>query len=360
VNGLFFYKYAVIYTGTPLIFTFFYIIITVLIAYLIVKYTGKNILQDRKILITLSYILTGTVLFFILAFPRFGDIGRLPAIEDWLNRYLTGFFPYNSPHTPSSYPVIFFLAYPFHLLGNAGVLPVFGLGIFFFLIFKQADSGRGISVKLVLLVLSVTTWFEIVTRSELLFNMMLVAGVIFICERLLNPQKLNSLFYALAILTGIVLATRSVAAYMFFIYFLYRFRMNIGNLLIFGLIAVFVFASFIIPFYLWDPESFMRNGPFAVQSYLSNLPIWFMVIILIGALYAGWAVSDLQEIYFAGGILLFTAAVVSFLFRVSELGFSESLINDGYDISYFIFCIPLLLLALKDYRTDRYLGKITS
>jgi hypothetical protein len=346
VNSLFLYKFSVIYTGFPVLITLLY-----MLGFTVIIYAAGNAKQipllNKKILTIKAILVSAAVLAFILLFPRLGEIGRLPAIEDWIDRFRAGLFPYNSPHTPSSYPVIFFLAYPFHLMGNAGVLPFFGTILFMFLVLKDQNTVRVPLVKILLLLLSVIFYYEVVTRSELIFNMMLVGLVVYICEKYLHSAKIDSTFILCALLTGVVLSTRSVTAMLFVIYFLYKFRYDLTNVFIFGIISLAVFAAFILPFYLWDPESFLKNGPFAVQSYLSNLPVIIIVLVFVAALYSGWAVSNVNEFYFSGGIILFFAAAVSFLLRVSETGFNEALINDGYDIAYFIFCVPLLILSIK-------------
>jgi hypothetical protein len=305
----------------------------------LIKY--KNLLLVGKIFSIL-------VIVYILFFPRLGEIGRLPAIEDWLYRFNNGLFPYNSTHTPSSYPVIFFIAYPFYLINATGIIEFMGIAIFMFLLFKGGDSNRGILVKLAILMSSIVIYYEIVTRSELFFNMMLVALVVYLCEKYLNPDKIDIRFLLTAVLTGIILATRSVTALLFLIYFLYKIRYELKYLFLFGGIALLVFISFIIPFYIWDPVSFMTNGPFAVQSYLSNLPITLIFLIFIAGIYSGWAVSGVREFFFSGGVILFFAALGSFLFRVFETGVAEAVISDGYDIAYFIFAVPMLLLAIRD------------
>ncbi|RPI68885.1 MAG: hypothetical protein EHM47_13995 [Ignavibacteriales bacterium] len=358
MNLLFLLKYCVIYNFLPGVLIPAYFLLTAGI----ILYTGNTysnlIIFNKKFVISGSILFSVAVLIYILIFDRIGEIGRQPAIEDWIARVLNGDFPYNSPHTPSSYPVIFLFAYPFYLIGNTGLLEFMGIVIFFMILFKQKDTTRGILVKILMFVTSIVIYYEIVTRSELFFNMMLIAGVVYFCEKFLKENKINSLFILSAIFTGCILCTRSVTALLFTIYFLSRFRFHFKHLIVFTAISVAVFIAFLLPFYLWDRISFIQNGPFAVQTYSSNLPLLFILLLFFAAIYSGWIISYLQEFFFSGGVILFFAAAVSFLFRVSETGFTEALFNDGYDIAYFIFCVPMLLLAIKDYKVDMYLGKL--
>jgi hypothetical protein len=350
VNSLFFFKYCVIYVEYPFLLTGLYLVFFSLIILRLAK-SSNSLANDKNVIKTAAFLIPAVTLIYIIIFPAFGEIGRQPAINDWLYRLNNGLFPYNSPHTPSSYPMIFFLAFPFYIIGNTGLLEFIGVVLFFYIINRRGRTDSTLHtplVKTLIYVLSIVVAYEIITRSELFFNMMLVAAVVYICEKYLDVKKINTSFILTAVLTGMVLSTRSVTALLFLIYFIFRFKYDLRNLIVFGIIAVIVFISFLIPFYLWDAELFMKSGPFAVQSYLSNLPFIVIFLIFLSGLYSGWIISNVREFFFSGGLILFAAALISFLIRVSGIGMYEALINDGYDIAYFILCIPLLILSLKD------------
>lgn len=347
VNAIFFYKYAVIYTKGPQLLTLLYLGVFLLLIILISRSDeGLNLFKGKFLTAAVSFI-SVLVLLFVIFVPRFGEIGRLPAIETWIQKFLTGVFPYNSPLTPSSFPMTFIIALPFYLIGNTGLLSFIGVALLFYFVLTLSKTQKEISLKILLLLLSVTTAYEIVTRSELLFNIMLLVLVVFLSERKLQTRTLNSNFVLIAVITGLVLSTRSVTALLFLIYFLYKFKEEFKGMLIFGTIAVVVFITILIPFYLWDPESFNANGPFAVQYYLSSLPVIVIITLFAAAAYSGRTISSVYQFYFTGGLILFFASSVSFLLRISEIGFTGSLINDGYDIAYFIFCVPLFILSIE-------------
>lgn len=356
VSILFLIKYTIIYN--------FYTAVTVPVYFLVI--TGLIIaagnanldsIINKKIILLKATLFSAAVLIFIIAVPRMGEIGRLPALEDWLLYFQNEKFPYNSPYNPSAFPVMFFIAYPLYILGNTGLLEFIGIILFFIILLMQNDTPRGMLIKIIILVTAITTYYEIVTRSELFFNIMLALLIVYICEKFLDTQKINFNFAWTAVVAGLILSTRSIVAFLFIIYFIYKFRNDLKNLIIYGLISLIVFAAFLLPFWLWDPESFISRGPFAIQKYSSNLPLTITVIIFIFSVYSGWIISGVKEFLFAGGIILFLAAAVSFIYASSETGFYDTLINDGYDIAYFIFCIPLLILSINDYRVDRFLGK---
>jgi hypothetical protein len=350
VNSLFFFKYSVIYVAYPFLLTGLYLLFITLIILRIAK-SSNNLIKNKIIIKSAAFLIPAVTLIYIIIFPAFGEIGRQPAINDWLSRLINGHFPYISPNIPSSYPALFFFSFPFYIIGNTGLLEFLGVVLFFYLIYytvKKDNTSLAPLIKTLTFLLSIVVLYEIVTRSELFFNMMLVALVVYICEKHLDVKKINTRFILSAVLTGMVLSTRSVTALLFLIYFIFRFKYEIRNLIIYGIISVMVFLSFLLPFYIWDAELFIKSGPFAVQSNASNLSFIFILLIFLTGLYSGWIISNVREFFFSGGLILFAAALISFLMRVTEIGINVALINDGYDIAYFILCVPLLILSIED------------
>ena len=136
------------------------------------------------------------------------------------------------------------------------------------------------------------------------------------------------------------------------------FRNDLPRLILFSVIAISVFLITLIPFVLWDKESFFSNGPFAIQSFLAYIPMWNVVLILLVSIYLGWVVADLQEVFFACGVMLFIPVFLSMAYKIIQFGFYDAMINDIFDHSYYEFVIPFLILSIKDYKVDRFLGKV--
>jgi hypothetical protein len=75
------------------------------------------------------------------------------------------------------------------------------------------------------------------------------------------------------------------------------------------------------------------------------MPWWEIILYLVIAVYIGWLVSDLQEIFFAAGILLIISSIINLPYI-------------HYSISGFIFALPFLIFSIKDYRSEKFTGKI--
>src|SRR5690606_33551193 len=276
IGFLFTYKYATIYSDFPVIISLLFLIIYISIFILIDKINfSKKFHINQKLFTWLWVVLIAAVFIVITFVPRIGEIGRYPAIVDWLDRLFAGKFPYNSPHTPSAFPFLFFFSFPFYAIGNAGYLELIGVIIFAALALYYSNSAKENLIKYLMIISTPVFYYFVFVRCELFTNMMLITGIIILMERYADPLKKNFKYFLFAVLSGLALSTRSVAAIIFIIFFLYYFRSSIPNLILFGIIVLLVFTSLLLPFYFWDTQSFLSNGPFAIQSYLSYLPMWF-------------------------------------------------------------------------------------
>jgi hypothetical protein len=342
-SSLFVLKFSHIYLQFSFIVTFFYLVVFVLI----IAFLDK-IEINSEFLFYLLLALIFVSLIYVLIFPRFGQINRLTAIEDWCGLFDKGKFPYNSNLAPSSFPGLFFIAYPFYKLNLLSILEVFALIFLAFLIFEfnRTNKERLISVALVLF--SPFVYYSLVVRSELIFNTTLILLAMWFLMKFVKPGKSDSEFIIFAILTGVTLSTRAIFVFPLVIFSLFYFREYLKNLFLFWIIVGIVFLLILLPFYLWDRASFLINGPFAVQSKAGGLNIWITGLFLFLSLYAGWAVKNLKEVFFISGLFLFLMPVFSYCFKIYDFGFYTAFIQDKIDLSYLAFSFPFLLLSLKE------------
>ncbi|MHB1687634.1 MAG: hypothetical protein ACYCVH_09695 [Ignavibacteriaceae bacterium] len=349
VSGLYFFKYSAIYLKHPVILTALYLIFFFGAVFSFDKLNYKRFeFLNKKFVVAFSSFLIIISFLWITFLPRFGRVGRLPAIEDWIKRFFSGSFPYNSPFTPSGFPFLFFLSTPFYFLKNTGYLEVLGLALFLMSVIYYSKTLKEKLFRIIILLMSPVFYYGFVVRDELFFNMMLPIILIFLAEKFLNRDVDNFKFDLFGILFGLTLSTRSVVAVIYAVYFIYFFKLNIPKGILFSFLVLLVFWLILLPFFLWDQHSFIQNGPFAIQSYLSHIPIWNVFVFLVIAIYLGWIASNLQEVFFASGIMLFMPVFVSMIYKISAVGFYQAVVNDVFDLSYFIFCIPFLLLSIQE------------
>lgn len=311
---------------------------------------------NRKYLL-FSLILLGVVLVFVMTkIPETTRVGRLPAILDWLGNIERGNFPYRAESNPSGFPILFFLVSPFYMLGDVGYFEVFGLLLFIYMILNSVKTEKEFLVKVFLLFSAIPVYYELAVRSELLANVTIFLAILIPYHKSLENSESRVVFYTGAILMGLLLSTRLVIGLLVLLFTIFQFRNNISKLILFSISSGLVFVITLIPFYLWDSEYFIANGPFSIQ--LLYLPTWGMLLFLIIILYSGLIISTLREYFFAGGLILFLVTLFSMSVTIFEYGLTNALFNDYFDISYFTFSIPLLILSIEDYENDKLLGKL--
>ncbi len=359
VSILYVYKYSAIYTGYSLITTLIYAAVFFGFFYFLDGISEKKFSTiNKKFLSGIFIIITAASVLAVIIIPRFGQVGRLPAINDWINRLFIGEYPYSFPITPSAFPFLYFFSMPFYFLGNTGLLEPLGIALILLFILLYAKSNKEIIIKVSLLLVSPVLYYEIAVRGELFANMMLAILVIFIAEKYVEAGNINYKFIFISILFGAVLSTRSVVGIVYAIYIPYLFRYNIPKGIIFSIVILLMFVILLLPFIIWSPVLFNEVGPFAIQSKLSFLPTWNALMLLVIAVYLGWAAADIQEVFFASGVTLFSAVFLSMIYKIIDFGFTGAIVKDIFDLSYFVFCIPFLVLSIKEYKVERYLGKI--
>ncbi len=359
ISGLYVFKYSAVYYKLPGLITAVYLLVFFIFILSLDKINLNQIFFiNKRFFIFVTALLVFDAFCWVTFVPRIGQVGRLPAIVDWLHRFFSAEFPYNSPYTPSGFPFLFFLSIPFYFIKKVGYLEIFGLLFFSYWIINSYRTNKETVFKIIIPLLSPVIYYELAVRGELFANMMLAITAIFLAEKYFQPGELNLRFFLFAILFGLVLSTRSVVGLVYAIYFLYLFRFEIPKGIIFTLSVSIVFGLTLLPFIIWDPHSFFHNGPFAIQSFLSYLPIWVIFIFLILSIYASWSVGDIQDVFFASGLMLFLPVLLSMIIKIIQHGFYNAVVNDIFDLSYFVFCVPFFVFALKDYIVNKFLGKV--
>lgn len=356
INQIFLVKYLSRFTdyfiAGSLIFTFIYFAIL---------YFNKNIdsessIKDKKYYYILTIIFLALLSFLVFLIPESPNVNRINAIKVWLENLNDGIYPYLSRENPSSFPFLFILVLPLYYLSVLDILSVIGIGIFLFITIRYSLSKKEIFTRTALICLALPFYYEVIVRSELTFNIGILILLTFLTYKFVAAEKLNGTFYLFSIIWGLALSTRMIAFAVLLIFLLFHFRQRLFNLYLFGSLAVLIFFLTNLPFFLWYPELFILDGPFAVQS--TYMPFSIGMVFIIIMIITGWTLANLQELFFTTGIILLLLSSVSFIIAVLQFGFENVLFNSYFDIAYFIFSIPFFILSIKESRVDKYLGKV--
>ena len=240
---------------------------------------------------------------------------------NWLTNLVNGKFPYNNNYA-HNLPLLYYIDAPFFLLGNEGIISLFGLILFFILLLRISFTNKELIIRSGAFLLLPIVYYEVVTGGDSLTNAVLIISIIYILGTFVDVDKVNIKFAFLSFLFGAFLCTRIIVVIPFLL-----------SLVCFTLVA---------PYIRWDYSLFTHFGPFT--GAIALLPIWMYIVLLVILIYAGWIISDMQELFFVSGLILFFTSVIIFL--RGENYFDEM-----------VFSLPFFILSIKEYEVDKFLGK---
>ena len=348
INFLFIYKYIARISNDPFLTAIGITLILTLIFYTLSRdYSWFLFLENRKYYaIFVSF--SALVLWLLMRQfnPEEIQVGRYPALHDWIQRMLNGDFPYSSdvPHT--GFPFWFLIAYPFYLLGDLGLLQIFCFVLFAFLLETRQNADRIYKLQIIaLLLLSPIFMYEIVVRSDLFSNMVIVLLYLNLCERYLSKFKFSNIVLGFA--GGLLLSTRAIVLIPFIIFFGHHFKTKpIKNSMYFVFSGGVGFVLTVIPFLIWDFASFVSDGPFSRQS--AYIQIWQLILVLVAAGVIAVTSAIPKSVYRNTAYLLFATSLLVFLTKIISDGWNTAIFQHSFDLSYFIFPLPFLFFALPN------------
>ena len=345
VGAVFLVKYAARYVDVYLLLGGLYVggFASVFLALRSVQLERYRLLNGKTFAATLV-VFAAALAVLIIVLPEASRVGRFIALKEWIGDLFGGRFPYNASTKPSGLPFLFVLVMPFYLIGNLGYLEVAGLLLFGAALMahraRLADRWSGLA----LLLLMPPFWYEVLTRSELFFNMVLVLFLIIVAERYVAPHRVDTAFLVLAVSFGLVVSTRTIVTCVYLLYVVFRFRESLRNGILFFAVGVAAFALTLVPFVLWDAQRFIEAGPFRMQFRYA--PLWLAGAFAAVSVWLGWKARNLDDVLFFAGVVPFAIVATPFAATLVERGFHGTIIEDNFDVAYFIFALPFLLLSL--------------
>ncbi len=348
MNILFVWKYASDYLPYPVISALIYLGIIITVLYFSLRDNEINLSANvqNRIYFSLVFFSACVLTVIMLQFdPAKIAVGRYPAMYEWITRLLSGEFPYASGVNPSGFPFLFILAVPFYILGDIGFFQIFSFLVFAIIVHlghRESDLSR---FRIILLLMAAPIFlFEIVVRSDLFSNMVMIMLYLTIFQ-LYNRKREYISPILLGIAGGLLLSTRGVVFLIYIIFFLFAIRRDRFR---YGFFIVSMLAGFVLtlaPFLIWDAKRFVESGPFVIQ--LSYIPVWVFILAIIASVACGLGIKSLKGIYTAISVMLFGVVFVAFVISIINFGLTESVLGDRFDISYFSFALPFLLFSFE-------------
>lgn len=354
VNFIFSYKYLSRLTTYGLHAS----ILLVLFQVIVFKYGSKISLSDmskRNVSFFFLFVLIGllTVTHFTIPLESL-NVDRWSVISSFLTEFYNGNYPYFAKshlgNFPGPMPIYFLIAAPFNFIGELSVLSSLGYFLITLSFIRKVKQLTNAEFLLFYLFTSLFLVWEITTRSNIFTYTFLT--LLILCEFLKLDTQINRKFIGVAILTGLLLSTRSVYIIPYIIFFLSTLvnrEIALKQLMVFIAIAAAAFVSSFIPILWGHKEEFFIMNPFIIQSSFLIPKLYTVFFIFISVMLSFFAKSIIDK-FFYSGLSLFIAIMIYSIYHISNFGFQESLIESRVDISYFIFCVPFQIKYLMENR----------
>ncbi len=352
INFLFCYKYSTRYTE----FGIYLSGIVLMLQYLVFVFSSRFKLSAKAVNVAgcfLFFVISGLIVISHFKIPPESlNVDRWSVISSFWEELFDGKYPYYAEshlgNYPGPMPIYFIMALPFYLTGELSVLSGFGYSIIAaWFIFDKNDSRKNAEFILFLLFSSFFMVWEITTRSNIFTFSILIVLVLDLSLNMKNKSR--SHFYGLAILTGLLLSTRSVyilACIIFFLSGLINQEISFKRLFQFGTIAFISFIMTFIPFICLFANDFFKMNPFIVQSSFLIPPLYTFLFMLISVVLS-FRVKNDSDKFFYSGLSFFICILIYALYHFVNFGYEASMLNNSIDISYFIFSIPFFVKYLS-------------
>jgi hypothetical protein len=362
INILFSIKYFIRYTEYYFLISFFLLVLSLSIlklSYLIKLKTEKL----NYIIILLSIIFVVCFIFVFQKIPQNSlKVDRWSVMASFWDNYFCSEYVYfgksHNGNLPGPMPFYFVLALPFYWLKEFGYLSLLGFILFLAILKYLRASSTTILVALVLVVLSSSYHWEVVSRSNIFLNSSLMLfGIVFFLKSI--QKKMLSNVCLNGILFGLVLSTRNVLIIPLIILFLFvlKFRLiSWREIMVLSLITLLTFSATFIPFVYNHFAEFLQMNPFVIQSsFLLPKQISFLLVLVSFLSY--FIVNKPSDVIFYSGMMLLITIFSYFIYQIYQYGFQNAYFGSFADISYIILSAPFFLFHFLVPKFDSVLVK---
>ena len=350
INVLFVAKYSArISEGVALCVTlsacvFYYILLRLVIPYI---YKGRRFALGICLLA-----LVGMVVVQYTIDPYSIQVDRWSALHFPIQNLLTGVYPYTAcTHlggNASPFPVWQILHIPFYLLGNVGLSFFVALALFLWSCWKVQGREKTLVVFL-LLCSSVSIWYEVAVRSDLITNFLFLSAIINVVFPHLNQQWVEENRCWIACAVGLLVSTRILVFIPILLLLLpYFIKMSWPKQIAAVLLTLSVFALTFVPFAVWDWNEFYysQNNPWALQTRQGNLSDFILFIPL--AIFLSMNHKGNVQQYLCNTIVMLVLFISVTFVHNMYIGENWDLFSPTYDITYFSTALPFLLLTFRE------------
>ncbi len=351
INSLFIYKYGLRQNYIPVLLLLLAFPALILTIYYSIF---KSKLKPSQIKII--YITIASIFFIFTIFLNFIvdvnslNVDRWSAMEISITSIFKNIYPYSAVDhlggKSSNLPGLIVIGIPFYLMGNIGLLQSFSFLLFAYTIYKTINNAKAKLFGLLLLVLSVSFWWEIYVKSDLISNFIILVSFVILWyykyknETITKPWLLGSL-------SSLLFFTRLVAIIPLTLLLFKTFlKSNYKKKLIFitSSIITIILLSLLVLKDCPNYEVFKENNPFSLQN--RQLPFVLSLIFIIVPFYYSHKVTSLSNLIKFSVIFLFIPVITSFIISLINYGLNDIIYNSAFDLSYFNIVMPFLIFYI--------------
>ena len=283
------------------------------------------------------------------------NVDRWSVITSFWDQYFSGQYVYYAQSHLGPMHFYFILALPFYLIGELGFLSLAGIVVFYGLI-KYMKIASPYPVLFILLITTSPFYlWEVLVRSNIFLNAVLIACSIVLFFRIKNDASLKNQLFIGGII-GLLLSTRNVFALCYIIFFLHTIRtgqLSFQLAIKIGGISILVFISTFLPFVMGFRDDFLQMNPFIIQSSFL-MPFGWVMTAIVCSCFMFLFCKQNADVFFYSGVILFITIMLHFVYHALSTSVYISLIQESsIDVSYFILCIPFFLYYLLYEQSDR-------
>ena len=232
--------------------------------------------------------------------------------------------------------VVSFYLYGFRNYANAAGILLLG-----YLIIYHSRTVRENIIKFVLLLVSPVFYYGMVFGGSLFTETIFAISFLLLMDKMFDRDKIDYNFISAAVISGFLVLINPFLAILFLCFCAYKFSQDLLRGGVF--LLAWVLSIFLINFLLKDYVKFFSFGGFDFSGWI----ILLIIMLAVVSLYSGWISRSIYEVFFSAGIFIFVTIYICY----SSLSYNfPQILSAAY---------PLFILAIRDFRSQKYLGKIT-
>lgn len=287
--------------------------------------------------------------------PMSIQVDRWSALHYPIQHLLHGQFPYLAQtHLggyASPFPMWQVFHIPFYLLGNVGLSEIVTSALFVLSVWYLYDVRRAM-LAMLLLMLTVSFWYEVAVRSDMISNFLLLAS--FVNVLIKRNCTFDGRVILLSAVAGLWLSTRISTAFPLYILFLPMWlKLSLVKKLAAPLVAVGVLVLTFLPLLLWNAPMLLHHpySPLVLQTS-QGTPLDSIVLLCVATCLALMWQRNLSRYYLCSGIMLTLLPLISYGHMMIVASEPLNIYDSWCDITYLHASIPFLIMCVCSVETE--------